>query len=151
MKALKTSKIIALIAILSFCLGTVSSCQKYRKYDNLEVVEDNFDGNFIFTSSGSDPAGDFTGVNKSGTYSFAWENSKKRAQVNFDITTSGVGSVQVKVNDAKGDEVLNVTRPEGGEDTFSGVTKEGKKGKWLVTFVFTNIKGDGSFSINPGD
>jgi hypothetical protein len=131
---------------------TFNSCNKeYSDYSNMEVVENSFTGIVDITSSGQDPAGDFTGEEKSGTYSFAWENNKKKAALNFDITTSGNGTVQMIINDAKGDEVLNQTRPNDENDTFAGVTQEGKKGTWLITIKLTNINGDGSFSIHPAD
>ena len=131
---------------------TFTSCNKeYSDYSNMEVVENSFTGIVDITSSGQDPTGDFTGEEKSGTYSFAWENNKKKAALNFDITTSGNGTVQMIINDAKGDEVLNQTRPNDENDTFAGVTQEGKKGTWLITIKLTNINGDGSFSIHPAD
>ena len=130
----------------------VSSCKKeYADYSNMEVVENTFEGNMDIGSGGQDPGGDFTGNNASGTYSFAWVNSKKKASANFDVTTSGNGSVQLIINDARGNEVLNETRPQGDNDTFSGVSKEGKSGTWLVSLIFNNLNGDGSFSIHPGD
>jgi hypothetical protein len=138
--------------ILILGLTTMTSCKKeYAKYDNMEVVENSFDGNLEITSVGQDPAGDFWGNNKNGTYSFAWNNPKKKASANFDVTTSGGGTVQMIIKDAKGNEVLNETRPQGGNDTFSGVSEEGKEGMWLVTLIFTNLSGDGSFSIHPGN
>ncbi|MDX1651449.1 MAG: hypothetical protein R3277_03080 [Brumimicrobium sp.] len=127
------------------------ACKKYRKYDNMEVVENTYTGNVAITSVGADPAGDFTGDGDSGEYSFVWENPKSTAQVNFDVTTSGGGSVTMVINDAKGNEVLNKTRPGDGDDTFSGVTQEGKSGNWLVTLKLNQFNGDGSFSINPGN
>ena len=136
------------IAVLG--VAVMTSCSKYKKYDNNEVVEDTFTGNVAVTSSGSDPAGDFTGNGDSGTYSFAWENSKKKASLNFDITTP-TGSVQFIINDKKGDEVLNVTRSAGGNDSYSGVSEEGKSGTWLVTIILTDFNGDGSYSIHPGN
>lgn len=140
----------ALIGLL-FCIG-LSSCKKeYKEFNNMEVVENSFTGNVEITSGGQDPAGDFTGNNKSGTYSFAWENPQKKADVRFDVTTTGSGKVQMIINDAKGDEVLNQTRPEDGNDTFSGVSIEGKKGTWLITLIITDLTGDGSFSVNPGN
>ncbi len=133
-------------------LFTLSSCKKeYGKYDNMEVVENTFTGTVKITSTGQDPGGDFTGTNKSGTYSFAWINNQKKASANFDITTSGGGKVQMIINDAKGNEVLNQTRPSNGEDSYSGVSADGKAGTWLVTLIFTNISGDGSFSLHPGN
>lgn len=145
-----TGNIFCMILIMSFLL-TITSCQKeYAKYDNMEVVENTFTGNVQITSSGQDPAGDFTGNNgNSGTYSFAWENSKKKASANFNITG---GTVQMIIKDAKGDEVLNETRSSSGNDTFAGVSTEGKPGTWLVTLIinFTQNGGDGSFSVHPG-
>ena len=127
----------------------MTGCQKYGKYDNMEVVENSYAGSVMITSTGSDPAGDFTGENESGIYSFVWDNSSEKAQLNFDVTTSS-GSVQFKVYDSKGEEVLSETRSAGaGEDTFSGVSAAGKKGNWLIEIIITDFNGDGSFSISP--
>lgn len=152
LKTIKMKKLIKLgvAALLTAGIFSVSSCKKYRKYDNMEVVEDTYSGNMTIGSTGADPGGDFTGSGDSGTYSFVWKNSEKTADVNFDITTSG-GSVQMILNDAKGKEVFNNTRTSSSEDTFSGTTDEGAKGKWLVTIKLTNFNGDGSFSISPGN
>ncbi|RMG77131.1 MAG: hypothetical protein D6707_11525, partial [Bacteroidetes bacterium] len=109
-----------------------------------------YTGTVSIGSTGNDPRGDFTGSFDSGTYSFVWDNPKKRAELNYDITTSS-GSVQFIINDAKGNKVLDVTRAAGSDDTFSGVTEEGKKGKWLIKIIFTQFNGDGSFSISPGE
>lgn len=136
-------------AVLSIAL--LSSCGKYKKYDNNEVVDNSYTGAVLVTSTGSNPAGDFTGDGDSGTYSFAWENTSSTASLNFDIT-SPTGSVQIILNDKKGNEVLSQTLTAGsGEDTFSGVSSEGKPGMWLVTIVLTNFDGDGSYSIHPGN
>lgn len=130
----------------------LSSCKKeYGEFNNMQVVENTFTGDVEITSGGQDPAGDFTGNNESGTYSFAWVNPENSADVNFDVTTSGGGTVQMVINDAKGDEVLNKTRPEGDNDTFSGVSSKGRKGTWLITLIFSDLNGDGSFSISPGN
>ncbi len=147
---MKNSIKIGILATVLLGTTTFTSCKKYRKYDDGEVVENTFTGNVAVTSTGSDPAGDFTGNGDSGTYSFAWENSSNKASVNFDITTNS-GSVQMILNDAKGNEVLNETRSAGSNDSFSGVSEEGKKGKWLVTIVLTDFNGDGSYSIHPGN
>lgn len=148
----KQMKFGILAIALATAMVSVTSCGKYNKYDNGEVVDNTYTGNVNVTSTGNDPAGDFTGESDSGEYSFAWENSSTTAQVNFDVTDeTGNGTVQLVVKDAKGDEVMNVTRPGDGEDSFSGVTEEGKKGTWLVTLVLTNFTGDGSYSLNPKD
>ncbi|MCF6366526.1 MAG: hypothetical protein L3J35_10035 [Bacteroidales bacterium] len=138
-----------LIGILSF--GLFSSCSKYNKYEDNEVIENTFSGNIDVTSTGSDPAGDFTGSGDSGTYSFAWINSGNKASLTFDITSS-TGSVQFILNDKKGKEVLNHTINGGSDiDSYSGVSIEGKAGTWKVTMVLTNFQGDGSYSIHPGN
>lgn len=136
---------LSILSVLVF-----SSCAKeYEEFNNMEVVENTFMGNIEITSGGSDPAGDFTGTDASGTYSFAWENSERKADARFDITTTGSGKVQMIIKDAKGDKVLDESRGGSDNDTFSDVSSKGRKGTWLVTLVFTEISGDGSFSINP--
>ncbi|XOV67549.1 MAG: hypothetical protein ACFHU9_18195 [Fluviicola sp.] len=127
----------------------LTSCGKYKKYNNNEVIDNTYTGSVQIGSTGADPGGDFTGNGDSGEYSFAWVNSSKKANANFDITTP-TGSVQMVIYDAKGNIVLDETRSAGGNDTFSGVTQEGKKGTWKVSLIFTNFNGDGSFSISPG-
>ncbi len=149
MKNLLPFNFLLLLSIL--LLGT--SCEDnnapYSQYENNEVVENTYTGNVNVTSGGQDPGGDFTGTGNSGTYSFAWVNPQRRAEVNFDITTS-TGSVQMIINDAEGTEVLNVTRSAGGNDSYSGVTEAGTSGTWLVTIILTDFNGDGSYSISPG-
>lgn len=144
----KTRTILTMVLAVAFVAG-ISSCKKYRKYDDGEVVENTFSGNVDVTSTGSNPSGDFTGNGDSGMYSFVWDNSSNKAELNYDITTSS-GSVNFVLKDAKGDEVLNETRSAGsGEDSFSGVSEEGKAGKWLVEITLTDFNGDGSYSLTP--
>jgi len=147
---MKTRNLLSMLTIMVVAIA-MTSCGKYRKYDNNEVIENTFTGNVAVTSTGSDPAGDFTGNGDNGTYSFAWDNSKATASANFDIT-SPTGSVQMIIQDKKGDEVLNETLTAGsGPDTFSGLTTEGKPGTWKVSIILTNFNGDGSYSIHPGN
>ncbi len=143
----KTRTVLTMVLAVAFIAG-ISSCKKYRKYDDGEVVENTFSGNVDVTSTGSDPAGDFTGEGDTGTYSFVWDNSSDKAELNYDITTNS-GSVTFVLKDAKGDEVLNQTRSAGGDDTFSGESSEGKAGKWLVEITLTDFNGDGSYSLLP--
>lgn len=139
------------IAAVALAATVMTACGKYRKFDNMEVIEDTYTGSIQVGSSGADPGGDFTGDGDSGTYAFAWDNKNKKAEVNFDITTP-TGSVQMIVQDKKGDEVLNQTLTAGsGDDSYSGVTSEGKPGTWKVSLIFTNFDGDGSYSLSPGD
>ncbi len=143
----KHFSLIFMVALMT----SIMSCKRpYKKYDNMEVIENTYSGQMVITSTGNDPAGDFTGNGDSGTYSFVWENPKETAQLNYDITTTS-GSVQIILEDARGDEVLNKTITAGDPDTFSGVSEPGKKGNWLVTIILTDFNGDGSFSISPGD
>lgn len=142
-------KIIALTFVTVLTAG-ISSCGKYRKFDNNEVIENTYSGNVAVTSTGADPAGDFTGNGDAGTYSFAWENKNKKCNANFDVTTSGGGTVQMKVYDKKGNVVLDQTLPNNGEDTYSGVSEEGKPGMWKVELILNNFNGDGSYSLSPG-
>lgn len=144
---MKTIKILA-FAILLGGLTTMTSCKKYSKYDNKEVLENTFGGT-IELEGVTEARGDFEGDGESGTFSFVWENTKKKATVNFDVTTAAGGSVQIILKDAKGKEVFNKTRPEGGNDSFSGISEEGKAGKWLVTINLTNLNGDGTYDITP--
>lgn len=141
-----TIKSITAIAFFGFAL-TMTSC---NKLENGEVIEDTYTGNIMVTSGGQDPAGDFTGDGDSGTKKWAWNNPKTKASLNFDITTN-TGSVQFILEDKKGDEVLNQTLTSNGEDTYSGVSSEGKEGTWTVTMILTNFNGDGSYSIHPGN
>jgi hypothetical protein len=143
----KTRTVLTMLLAVAFIAG-ISSCKKYRKYDDGEVVENTFSGNVDVTSTGSNPAGDFTGEGDTGTYSFVWDNSSDIAELNYDITTSA-GSVTFVLKDAKGDEVLNQTRTAGGDDTFSGRSEEGKAGKWLVEITLTDFDGYGSYSLTP--
>lgn len=145
------TKRIAFLGLLAVGFIALTSCGKYRKYDNNEVIENTYAGSVNVTSVGGDPAGDFTGDGDSGTFSFAWENKGKTASANFDITSSS-GSVRMIIQDKKGDEVLNQVLVAGsGEDTYSGITSEGKPGMWKVTLELSNFNGDGSYSIHSGN
>jgi hypothetical protein len=143
----RSRTILTMVLAISFIAG-VSSCKKYRKYDDGDVLESTFTGNVMVTSTGTNPGGDFTGEGDSGIHSFIWDNSSKKGELNFDITSNS-GSVTFVLKDAKGDEVLNATRSAGGEDTYSGVSVEGKSGKWLVEVTLTDFNGDGSYSLTP--
>ncbi|SMG35077.1 hypothetical protein SAMN05661096_02291 [Marivirga sericea] len=138
------------LAVLISGLTALSSCKEYSEFDNKEVIENTYSGNIELTGN-VEALGDFTGDGDSGTFSFVWENKEKKASVNFDVTTAPGGSCQIILNDAKGNEVFNKTRPEGENDTFSGETKEGKEGKWLVTIKLTNLDGDGTYDIRPAN
>lgn len=123
----------------------------YRGYEDGEVIDNTFSGAVLVTSTGNDPAADFTGEGDNGEYSFAWDNSSTTASVNFDITNPS-GTAQMIVYDKRGNEVLNQTLVGGSsEDTFAGITSEGKKGMWKVSLILTNFDGDGSFSIHSGN
>ena len=143
------NKVKTTIAIAALVLSaTFTSCNKPK---DGEVIENTYSGNVSVTSTGSDPAGDFTGDGDAGTYKFGWENPKSKASLNFDIT-SPTGSVQFILEDKKGTEVLNETLyATSGPDTFSGVSSEGEPGVWVVSIILTDFDGDGSYSIHPGE
>ena len=144
-----TVKILAITILLTGLLG-LTSCKKYKKYDNKEVVENTYPGEVELKGT-DEPNGDFTGNNDSGVFSFVWDNPKVKADVDFQISAGSEGSVQLTLNDAKGKEVFNETIPSGGVDSFSGLSDEGKEGKWLVTIELTNFNGNGGYDIKPRD
>ncbi len=147
----ETKKVVKGLFVGIIGMALITSCGKYNDYSDNEVIENSYTGNVLVTSTGSDPAADFTGDGDSGTYSFAWVNSGKKASLNFDIT-SQTGSVQFILNDKKGNEVLNQTLVGGSDvDTYAGVSEEGKAGTWKVTMILTNFDGDGSYSLHPND
>lgn len=140
---IKTSGVLLALAFVVF----MGSCKKLEP----GVIENNYSGTVSVTSTGTDPAGDFTGDGDSGTYSFAYENNSKTCTGTFDIT-SPTGSVRMVIEDKKGKTVLDETLIAGvGDDSFSGVSSEGKKGVWKVTLTLTNFDGDGSYSVHPGN
>ena len=147
---MKTTINFSKVAIILLIFMVASSCEKYDQYDNLQIVENTYTGEVIIESGGADPGGDFLGNGDSGTFSFAWNNPRSRAELNFD-RTSPTGSGQWIRRDAKGKEVLNKTRSAGGNDTFSGESEKGDEGMWLVEIILTDFDGDGSFSLSPVD
>ena len=146
-KSLRTG--VALLFGAAILIGTVS-CKKYNKYDDKEVLEDSYPGT-IELEGNKEARGDFEGSGDTGTFSFVWENTSEKATVNFDVSTTEGGSCQIILNDAKGNEVFNKTRPQDGNDTFSGISEEGKKGNWLVTINLTDFNGDGTYDITSKD
>lgn len=144
----KAVKFLNLIIIIS-AINMLSSCKKeYAEFDNKEVIENTYSGTINLTGN-TEARGDFNGDGNSGIFSFVWENTEKKATVNFDVTTEAGGYCQIILNDARGNEVFNQTRPSGDNDTFSGVSEKGTKGKWLVTIKLSNFNGDGTYDITP--
>jgi hypothetical protein len=95
------------------------------------------------------PSGEFRGNNSSGIYSFEWENIRKFANADLDITASK-GSANLIINDSKGVEVFNTKLTSKGINEFSGITNEGAPGKWLIKLSFEDFNGEGSFSVERG-
>lgn len=145
---MKRMKYIGVILLVASTLIIGKSCSEY---EDREIITNTFSGNIDVTSTGVDPAGDFTGEGDSGTYAFAWINPQEIASANFDITTDA-GSVQMIVKDDDGTVVLDETLSAGeAEDTFSGITNAGKEGAWIVELILTDFNGDGSYSLHPGE
>ena len=146
MKAMRINSLV-IAAAVSAIVG-LNSCSD--EYEDREIITNTYTGNIDVTSVGLDPAGDFTGTEDSGTFSFTWRNPQKRASANFDITTN-TGSVQMKVKDDAGTVVLNKTLTAGGNDSYSGVSESGEAGTWIVELILTDFNGDGSYSLHPGN
>lgn len=143
-----TAGFLAVTILLSGLIG-LTSCKKYKKYDNKEVVENSYSGNIELKGDHDEPSGTYSGNNDSGEFSFVWENTKEVASVEYSASFTS-GSVNLIINDAKGDEVFNTTINDN-KTTSSGETAKGKKGKWLITFVFTDFSGSGSYEIDDND
>lgn len=147
---MKTIKFLA-FAILIGGLTTMTSCKKeYVKYDNKEIIENSYTGNIELLGT-DELNGNFDGNGDSGELSFVWENTGTKADVDFFITSALGGTIQIILNDAKGKKVFNQTRPDGTNNSFSGLSEEGKTGKWLVTIKLTNVDGNGGYDIKPRD
>ncbi|REE05628.1 hypothetical protein [Marinoscillum furvescens] len=102
--------------------------------------------------TGSDLGGDVTGNGGSATESYTWTNNLTTVDYNMDITAAQEGSFQLQITDADGKVVLNQTLTSGvGDDSKSGVSQSGTAGEWTVEVILKDFKGDGSFSISPGD
>lgn len=140
------------LMLLAFSIS-YSSCDPDNDpgCDNLAVIENTYTGVIDVTSGGEDPGADFEGNNDSGVYVFEWCNPQGRASLDFDITTTGGGSVKFILKDHEGEIVLEKTRPNGGNDSFSGVSDNGIAGTWTVEVTLLNVNGDGSWSMHPGD
>ena len=146
----KTITIFAFTILISG-MTTMSSCKKeYAKYDNKEIVENTYTGNIELLGT-DELHGDFDGNGDSGELSFVWDNQRIKADIDFFVTSASGGTVQIILNDANGKEVFNQTIPEGANDSFSGLSEEGKIGKWLVTIILKNIDGNGGYDIKPRD
>ncbi len=104
------------------------------------------------TAQNTDFDGDVTGQGGSLNKSYTWNNPLATVDYNMDITAASNGSFQLILQDADGAVVLDRTIVAGqGEDSRSGVSQAGVPGEWTVKIVLNNFKGDGSFSISPGN
>jgi len=139
-------ELIEWISLLSLTILFLTSCEKYKDFDNLEVTENSFTGTISITESAGDLDGVFNGTGDSGTYTFIWDNPAKGAVLNIDASSSSGGSIQFVLKDSRGNEALNEEISSGESDTFS---MDGKKGKWKVKMVFSDLEGDGNFDLNP--
>lgn len=134
----------ARIILIALTLLFLTSCEKYRDFDNLERTENSYTGTISVTETSGDINCIFNGMNDSGTYGFIWDNPAKGAILNADVFGDS-GSVQFILEDSRGNEVLNAIT-SGESNVFS---IEGKKGKWKVRIVFFEFEGDGNFNLNP--
>lgn len=130
--------------LLALTVLFLSSCEKYRDFENLETTENSFTGTVSVTESSGDIDGVFNGMTDSGAYGFIWDNPAKGAILIADVSGDS-GSVQFILEDYRGNEVLNAFL-SGDSNMFS---INGKKGKWKVRIVFFEFEGDGNFDLNP--
>ncbi len=139
------------ILILSLILLGLASCEKYDKFDNNEIIENSYTGS-VTVDNDSDPDGNFTGNIDSGTFAFAWVNSKEKAKVKLSIDQSSAGNIQLILNDARGKEKFNKSLTGGdNEISFEEFSEAGKTGTWKVTLIFSNFEGSGSYEIDSAD
>ena len=139
-----------LLTVLLVTLTIITSCNKYAKYKDHQIIQNTFTGS-VNVDDDSDPDGDYSGTGDDGVFSFAWDNTKTKASVKFDIKANS-GSVQMILNDKNGKKVFDHTlSAENGEESYEGLTEEGKAGIWKVTLIFTNFDGSGSYEIDPKD
>ena len=134
--------------LLVFAISIFSSCETYRGYESLEVVDDTYTGELRIDESVGDIDGTFSGIGDSGTFSFVWDNPSRGAVLVLDVI-SGSGTVQLLLNDSRGEEVLNETLTAAAMVSLSQATTNNRSGKWLVTLVFTDFDGEGTFDLGP--
>jgi hypothetical protein len=67
----------ALLLLVGFVLG-LTACNKYRKYENGAIVENEFSGNIEITDIGDDPSGTFEGQADNGvSFEHLFPNAKQ--------------------------------------------------------------------------
>jgi len=139
------------LMIIMLGVAMITSCKKYKKYDNAEVIKNTYTGT-MSADNDSDPDGDFIGDDNSGIYSFAWTNSKEKAKVKLSLNGGSTGTVKITLNEAKGKKVFeNSLTGTSSDVSFENISDAGKVGVWKVTVEFTNFKGDGSYEIDPAN
>jgi len=146
MRKIKTNKMKTKIFYLSFMVLAVTSCEKYREFDHLEVIDNSFTGSISISESAGDIDGMYNGSEDSGNYTFIWDNPTKGFVLNIDNASASGGTLQFVLEDSRGNEVLNETLTPGLSKAFS---KDGKKGKWKVKIIFSDFEGNGTFDLNP--
>jgi hypothetical protein len=144
MITLKRNMMMARIGIFAITILLLTSCEKFRGFDNLEITEDSFTGTTSLTESTGVVNGTFNGMTDSGAFGFIWENPTKGAVLDVEVFGSK-GNVSFILEDSRGHEVLNATTA--GESNVFFI--EGKKGKWKLRVVFFEFEGNGNFSLSP--
>jgi hypothetical protein len=79
---------------LTFLVLSIISCEKYKEFDHLEVVDNSFSGSISVNEYAGDIDGVYNGINDSGAYTFIWENPSKGVALNVN-TLSGNGTIQL--------------------------------------------------------
>lgn len=131
---MKTKRVMMILAFAVMGALTMSSCKKAT-----------------INVNGTTGDGDVTGKGGSTSETFDWTNNQSTAEYNMDITSAAGGSMQLMVEDAGGQTVINQTLTAGqGDDSKSGCSSSGTAGTWKVTITLTDFDGDGSYSLSEG-
>ena len=132
------------IVILAF---SFQSCKEYREFENLEVIEDTYDGPFLIDETNADLDMDFSSDGTDGAYCFIWTNPSRSSVCS--VTLSGVGSLRFEIDDARGNVVADETINLSETTTLSFQTDKGPKGNWFVKMFFTGFEGEGECDLGP--
>jgi len=93
------------IALISLSAFGFQSCKEYREFENLEVLEDTYDGPFLIADSNADLDMDFSSEGTSGNYCFIWTNPTRGAVCTVNMQGSGI--LNIEIDDARGNVVSN--------------------------------------------
>ncbi len=135
------------IALICFTVFSFHSCKEYREFENLEVIEDTYDGPFLIDELNADLSMDFSSDGTDGAYCFIWTNPSRSGVCR--ATLVGTGSLRIEIDDARGNIVSDETLDLSENTTIAFETSKGPKGNWFVKMFFTDFEGEGECSLGP--